>query len=75
MNKKIIAIALALTIAMLSGCMKESSESEIIDNEYPGDVYVYVDPGTGVEYLVWKDGYAAGITPRLNADGSVKVVE
>lgn len=40
-------------------------------------VKVFVDPETGVEYLVYyeKVGYAGsgGITPRLNPDGSVRV--
>lgn len=75
MIKKIIAAALALAIAMLSGCMNETSESEIIDSEYPGYVYVYADPGTGVEYLIWKCGYAGGIIPRFTSDGNVKVVD
>lgn len=79
MNNKIIAAAIALAIALaiatLSGCVKETSASELTENKYPGYVYVYVDPGTGVEYLIWKGSYSGGITPRLNADGSAKVVE
>lgn len=42
-----------------------------------GNVKVFVDPETGVEYLVYaeKVGYAGcgGITPRLNPDGTVRV--
>ncbi|MBR3196211.1 MAG: hypothetical protein IKF50_05865 [Clostridia bacterium] len=30
---------------------------------------IMVDTQTGVNYLVWKSGYAGGITPLLNPDG------
>ncbi len=31
---------------------------------------ILVDTETGVNYLVWKSGYAGGITPLLNQDGT-----
>ena len=34
---------------------------------------VLVDTQTGVNYLVWKSGYAGGITPLLGPDGKVVV--
>lgn len=34
----------------------------------------YVDPETGVHYLLYEDGDAGGICPRYNADGSIMVV-
>ena len=30
---------------------------------------IMVDTRTGVNYLVWKSGYAGGITPLLDPDG------
>lgn len=30
---------------------------------------ILVDKETGVNYLVWKSGYAGGITPLLDSDG------
>lgn len=30
---------------------------------------IMVDTQTGVNYLVWKSGYAGGITPLLDSDG------
>lgn len=30
---------------------------------------IMVDRETGVSYLVWKSGYAGGITPLLDSDG------
>ncbi len=34
---------------------------------------ILVDKVTGVNYLVWKEGYAGGITPLLDAEGKVVV--
>ncbi len=34
---------------------------------------ILVDKETGVHYLVWKSGYAGGITPLLDAAGKVVV--
>ena len=32
---------------------------------------ILVDTETGVHYLVWKSGYAGGITPLLDSQGRV----
>ena len=32
---------------------------------------ILVDTETGVNYLVWKSGYAGGITPLLDSHGNV----
>ena len=34
---------------------------------------ILVDTETGVNYLIWKSGYAGGITPLLNKEGKVVV--
>ena len=36
-----------------------------------GKIIVYTE--TGVNYLFWQEGYAGGLTPLLNRDGSVVV--
>ena len=36
---------------------------------------IIVDTETGVNYLVWKSGYAGGITPLLDSEGKVIVTE
>lgn len=36
---------------------------------------IIVDRETGVNYLAWKCGYGAGITPLLDADGKVIVTQ
>lgn len=43
------------------------------------NIYDYVDPDTGVHYLVFRDSSyqsgRGGITPRLNSDGTLMVEE
>ena len=34
---------------------------------------ILVDKTTGVHYLVWKAGYAGGITPLLDSNGKVVI--
>lgn len=34
------------------------------------EIYLYIDPETGVNYLVYDAYNAGGITVRLNADGT-----
>lgn len=34
---------------------------------------ILVDRETGVNYLVWTSGYAAGITPLLDSEGKVVI--
>ncbi len=38
-----------------------------------GSRQILVDKETGVHYLVWKSGYAGGITPLLDKNGNVVV--
>lgn len=37
------------------------------------NINIWVDEETGVNYVVYHNGYAGGITQRLNADGTVYV--
>lgn len=34
---------------------------------------IIVDTKTGVNYLFWQEGYAGGLTPLLNRDGTIVV--
>lgn len=36
---------------------------------------ILVDKETGVNYLIWRSGYAGGITPLLDSEGKVVVTE
>ena len=58
---------------------KESEKSNTLSQLDNCDIYEYVDPETGVHYLIYSNhvgrGGAGGMTPRLNADGSIMVDE
>ena len=38
-----------------------------------GQRQILMDKQTGVNYLVWKSGYAGGITPLLDSEGKAVV--
>lgn len=63
------ALANALTV----------SHSEMVKEIENNHIFIITDPKTGVQYIVYREkvGYAGmgGITPRLNADGSLYVVD
>ena len=54
--------------------MKQGDRFEVIYKDGSqirdeGTRQILVDKETGVHYLVWKSGYAGGITPLLDSDG------
>ena len=77
--KKFLVILLALTLVLcMVGCdMPIESNSEYVKTStYESkNIFVWTDEETGVQYIVYseKDGYGGmgGITPRLNADGTL----
>ena len=74
----LVAIILLLCMAaFLSGCENPMAEDDKYYNQitYNGtdEIEDYVDPETGVHYLLY-DGYeGCGITVRYNADGTIMV--
>lgn len=64
----VIVIAIII-IASCTGCatskVRETSESSMVTD--------FVDPQTGVHYLLFERVNRGGITPRLNADGTIMV--
>ena len=76
--KKIIILLFALVLVLcLVGC-EVTAFSDAKLKEDCEDVYIWTDKETGVQYIIFdkKKGYAGmgGITPRLNADGSLYIV-
>ena len=69
--KKIIAV-FAILCVFLVGCNSDMKGVNGGDND---SVKVFVDPDTGVNYLVYSCGYQGGITVRYNEDGSIMVTE
>lgn len=79
MNKIILVLLALLLVCASAGCIaEEETEDEYIPNyKYSSDyVYLYIDEYTGVEYLIFSVGSnKGGITPRYNADGTLKINE
>lgn len=77
--KKITFILLALILTLcLMGCEEASENNETTLKEVKqSDVFVWTDEETGVQYIIYSDtaGYGGmgGITPRLNADGTLYI--
>jgi hypothetical protein len=71
--KKIFSI---LIILVLIACLVSCANNENITQSNKDDsIQFWTDEETGVEYIIYNNvrGYAGqgGITPRLNADGSL----
>ena len=78
--KKVLVIFMLILLMCLGGCggsntrKTESTNKgslKVFYNDGFDSVTVYTDPDTKIQYILW-DGYEkGGITPRLNADGSL----
>lgn len=69
----IICMCLSLSV-ILCGCSENTSnEIEEFSENYEERVYVYIDPETRVNYLIYNGYYKSGITVRYNQDGSIMV--
>lgn len=79
MKKKVIGFILVLAICFgLTGCVEgeriensDKIEYSILLNEGSCFVYTFKDEETGVWYIAT----SKGVTPRLNADGTLYVSE
>lgn len=69
--KKLVVI-LMVWCSLLVGC---STDFNKIEGNKTNEIEVYVDPETGVNYLIYQDYNKGGITVRYNADGSIMVTE
>ena len=74
MKLKFLTAIMLITISLsFMGCTTNDMEAlpkDLPKDDVFSDVYSYVDPETGVNYLIYNDYHAAGITVRLNADGT-----
>ena len=74
----IICICLNLSV-ILCGCSENisnettSNETKEFSEGYGEKVYIYIDPETRVNYLIYNGYYKGGITVRYNQDGSIMV--
>lgn len=83
--KRIISILIVLVVFLcLVSCDTQTTHT-VTDNtpdyvqERDYNIHLWTDKETGVQYIVYsrKDGYSGmgGITPRLNADGTLYIGE
>ncbi len=83
--KRIISILIVLAVFLCLVSCNTPTTPIVTDNtpEYGQakdyNIYLWTDEETGVQYIVYnrKDGYGGmgGITPRLNADGTLYIGE
>ena len=78
----LIGLASIVAFAVLVGCRETSATMApmrycVKKMDFRGPSEVFVDPETGVQYIVfdrvWRFGGGLGITPRLGADGKPKI--
>lgn len=72
MKNKILLIIGLIILTPLTGCKGKEIKSDewnytVVINEGSAFIYTITDSETGVNYIATK----YGITPRLNADGSI----
>ena len=74
MKKLTILVLIFILVFALVGC---TTEQTAIRTESSRNISVWTDPETGVQYIIYeeKTSYsgAGGITPRLNADGTLRI--
>lgn len=75
--KKVIAVI--LTVMLMMACLVGCSDDTNVTESSNVHIEFWTDEATGVQYVIYDrvGGYAGmgGITPRLNADGSLYIEE
>ena len=76
MNKNIILAILIVSSMILCSCEKKNDTATVLSSNGSSYTVVdYVDPDTGVHYLLFKWGYGLDVKPRYNSDGTIMVGE
>jgi len=69
----LVALVLATTATLISGCEESSTQAPKPAGSYVNeDIEVYCDKNTNVEYLVYTQYRSGGMTVRYNLDGTIK---
>ena len=69
----VLILFIIFAIFMIACELEEEKEGEIPSKLTSTGVVDYVDPETGVHYLIYSCSYQGGITVRYNADGTIMV--
>jgi hypothetical protein len=74
MKKKIIVILSVIGLCFgLIGCSVDTIGENTVSSMGNECISIWVDEKTGVQYVIFSSYSKGGITPRLNADGSLYV--
>lgn len=72
---KWMLVIIVCVCTLITSCSSEKKPVDENKTNSRSEFYVYVDPKTGVNYLVY-DGYnTGGMTVRYNSDGSIMITE
>ena len=78
--KKIVSLILVMLAILLVGCASDTEASskarniqDRIYNDIEATFEIVVDEETGVNYIIYNGYKQGGITPRLNADGTLYI--
>lgn len=76
MLKSLILIGCVTGLVFIAGCSEQketqSQNTKIIRTTVSYGVNIWCDKETNIEYLIFKEYRAGGITPRIGADGKFK---
>lgn len=85
MKKKICIFICFMFLITFVGCSTNVIEAqgknvqavkfEKVETNQTNHLYILVDEETGINYFVYSNGYACGMTARYNADGSLYITE
>ena len=78
MKKILSVLMIVILLLFLVGCDENNeniksatNDKNITLGEHNDEILFWTDTETGVEYVVYKGYRKGGITPRLNADGTL----
>ena len=74
MKKKILILLAIVMACTVTACATEETEVQEVEKIYRqqgfGEIHIWTDPETNVQYIVYDGGYGGGITPRLSSFGA-----
>jgi len=81
MKKIFVTLMMVVTVLSLTACgqqTKDETNTQTVQEDTMrytsgNNVYVYVDPETGVNYLIYHGYRCGGITPRYDSEGNIMI--
>ena len=81
MKKIFVTLMMVVTVLSLTACgqqAKDETNTQTVQEDTMryasgNNVYVYVDPETGVNYLIYNGYKSGGITPRYDSEGNIMI--